>query len=78
MDGLTDQEIAAFASDFDKDKKNQVLSRAAQRSGLLAASFNSKVSSHLNRVFSKVSQSILSRGNIPVYKKKKQTMLCFQ
>lgn len=52
MDGLTEQEIAAFASDFQQNKKNQVLSRAAQRSGLLEASFNSQVSAKLNRVFS--------------------------
>lgn len=52
MDGLTEQEIAGFAADFNTNKKNQIISRAARRSGLLEASFNDQVSESLNHVFS--------------------------
>lgn len=34
MDGLTEQELAEFSADFNSNSKNQVVSRAARRSGL--------------------------------------------
>ena len=49
---ISDQEIADFSADFNSNDKNQVASRAAQRSGLLEASFNDSVSKRLNHVFS--------------------------
>ena len=49
---ISDQEIADFSADFNSNDKNQVASRAAQRSGLLEASFNDSVSNRLNHVFS--------------------------
>lgn len=52
MSVLSDQEIADFSADFNKNEKNQVASRAARRSGLLEASFNDHVSERLNQVFS--------------------------
>ncbi|GAA3635621.1 C1 family peptidase [Lactobacillus hamsteri] len=52
MSILSEQEIAEFSADFNKNDKNQVASRAARRSGLLEASFNDHVSERLNQVFS--------------------------
>lgn len=49
---ISDQEIADFSADFNSNDKNQVASHAAQRSGLLEASFNDSVSKRLNHVFS--------------------------
>lgn len=49
---LSQQELEAFAQDFNQDVKNQVIARAAQRNGVLAASFNDRVKSRLNRTFS--------------------------
>lgn len=48
---LTLQEINQFRSDFD-NSRNQVVSRAAMRSGVLEASFNPAVTNRLNDVFS--------------------------
>lgn len=48
---LTLQEIDQFRSDFD-NSRNQVVSRAAMRSGVLEASFNPAVTNRLNDVFS--------------------------
>ncbi len=52
MNGLTEQEVAGFSADYNANKKNQIISRAARRSGLLEASFNDRVSENLNHVFS--------------------------
>lgn len=52
MSVLSEQEIAGFSADFNKNEKNQIASRAARRSGLLEASFNDHVSERLNQVFS--------------------------
>lgn len=49
---LTLQELEQFAHDFDTNKQNQVIARAAQRSGVLEAAFNDRVKARLNRVFS--------------------------
>ena len=49
---LTLQEIAEFSRDFNADPKNQVLARAAGRSGVLEASYNERVAGRLTRVFS--------------------------
>ena len=49
---LTLQEIAEFSRDFNADPKNQVIARAAGRSGVLEASYNERVASRLTRVFS--------------------------
>lgn len=48
---LTLQEIDQFRSDFD-NSRNEVVSRAAMRSGVLEASFNPAVTNRLNDVFS--------------------------
>ena len=48
---LTFQEIEGFRKDFD-NSRNDVVSRAAMRSGVLEASFNPKVEETLNDVFS--------------------------
>ena len=49
---LTLQEIAEFSRDFNADPKNQVIARAAGRSGVLEASYNERVPGRLTRVFS--------------------------
>ena len=49
---LTLQEIAEFSRDFNADPKNQVIARAAGRSGVLEASYNERVAGRLTRVFS--------------------------
>lgn len=49
---LTLQEIADFSADFNANPQNQVVARAAKRSGVLEASFNDQVEGKLNRVFS--------------------------
>lgn len=49
---LTVQELEKFSADFNKNPKNQVVARAAQRSGVLEASYNDRVQSELTRVFS--------------------------
>lgn len=49
---LTLQEIAEFSKEFNQDPQNQVVARAAQRSGVLEASYNDRVQSQLTRVFS--------------------------
>lgn len=48
---LTLQEIDQFRNDFD-NSRNEVVSRAAMRSGVLEASFNPAVTNRLNDVFS--------------------------
>ncbi len=48
---LTPQEIDQFRNDFD-NSRNEVVSRAAMRSGVLEASFNPTVTNRLNDVFS--------------------------
>lgn len=48
---LTLQEIDQFRNDFD-NSRNEVVSRAAMRSGVLEASFNPTVTNRLNDVFS--------------------------
>ncbi|MFJ6933794.1 MAG: C1 family peptidase [Lactobacillus gallinarum] len=49
---LTVQELEKFSADFNKNPKNGVVARAAQRSGVLEASYNDRVQSELTRVFS--------------------------
>lgn len=49
---ITVQELAQFAHDFNNDTHNQIIARAAQKSGVLAAAYNEQVSQHLTRVFS--------------------------
>ncbi|MDF7671947.1 C1 family peptidase [Lactobacillus sp. ESL0701] len=50
---LSIQELAKYSADFNNDPQNQVIARAAQKSGIFAASYNEqKVSNDLNRVFS--------------------------
>ena len=49
---LTLQEIAEFSRDFNADPKNQVIARAAGRSGVLEASYNERVAGRLTRGFS--------------------------
>ena len=49
---LTVQELEKFSADFNKNPKNEVVARAAQRSGVLEASYNDRVQSELTRVFS--------------------------
>lgn len=49
---LTVQELGKFSADFNKNPENQVVARAAQRSGVLEASYNDRVQSKLTRVFS--------------------------
>lgn len=49
---LSLQEIADFSADFNANKQNAVVARAAKRSGVLEASFNDRVSGRLNQVFS--------------------------
>ncbi len=52
MTVISEQELAEFSANFNSNKKNEVASRAARRSGLLEASFNDRVSERLNHVFS--------------------------
>lgn len=52
MNEITDQDVKNFSQDFNSNKENQVISRAARRSGLLEASFNDRVAENLNHVFS--------------------------
>ena len=49
---LSLEEIAEFSRDFNADPKNQAIARAAGRSGVIEASWNSEVSRRLNRTFS--------------------------
>ena len=49
---LTLQEANEFRDNFEAQANNEVISRAARRSGILEASFNPNVSQQLNRVFS--------------------------
>lgn len=49
---LTLQELAEFSQDFNANPKNQVIARAAGRSGVLEASYNEGVARRLTRVFS--------------------------
>ncbi|CCI84898.1 aminopeptidase C [Lactobacillus pasteurii DSM 23907 = CRBIP 24.76] len=49
---FTIQEAEEFRKNFEQEPANEAISRAARRSGILEASFNSKVSEKLNRVFS--------------------------
>ena len=48
---LTLQELAEFSANFNADPKNQVIARAAARSGVLEASYNERVAGRLTRVF---------------------------
>ena len=52
MGALSEQELTAFSTDFNKDNKNKVASRAARQNGLFEASFNDEVSKRLNHTFS--------------------------
>ena len=49
---LTLQEIEKFSQDFNHNPENHVIARAAQKSGVLDASYNDRVQSKLTRVFS--------------------------
>lgn len=49
---LTVQELEKFSADFNKNPENKVIARAAQRSGVLEASYNDRIQSKLTRVFS--------------------------
>lgn len=49
---LTLQEFEKFSKEFNANPQNQVVARAAQKSGVLAASYNEHVQSKLTRVFS--------------------------
>lgn len=49
---ITLQELAEFSKDFNQNPQNSVLARAAQRSGVLEASYNERVAGKLTRVFS--------------------------
>ncbi|PXZ21442.1 aminopeptidase [Lactobacillus helveticus] len=49
---LTVQELEKFSANFNKNPKNKVVARAAQRSGVLEASYNNRVQSELTHVFS--------------------------
>ncbi|GHN35306.1 C1 family peptidase [Lactobacillus delbrueckii] len=49
---LSPQLLESFSRDFNADPKNQVISRAARRSGLLEAAYNPAVSQRLNQTFS--------------------------
>lgn len=49
---LTLQELEKFSKEFNANPQNQVVARAAQKSGVLAASYNERVQSKLTRVFS--------------------------
>lgn len=49
---LTVQELEKFSANFNKNPENKVIARAAQRSGVLEASYNDRIQSKLTRVFS--------------------------
>ncbi|EEJ71212.1 C1 family peptidase [Lactobacillus ultunensis] len=49
---LTVQELEKFSANFNKNPENKVIARAAQRSGVLEASYNDRVQGKLTRVFS--------------------------
>ena len=49
---LTVQELEKFSAEFNKKPENKVVARAAQRNGVLEASYNDRVQSELTRVFS--------------------------
>ena len=49
---LTLQELEKFSKEINANPQNQVVARAAQKSGVLAASYNERVQSKLTRVFS--------------------------
>ena len=49
---LTLQELEKFSKEFNANPQNQVVARAAQKSGVLAASYNERVQNKLTRVFS--------------------------
>lgn len=49
---LSAQDFEEFSRDFNANPKNQVIARAAGRSGVLEASFNERVAGKLTRVFS--------------------------
>ncbi|MDF7682158.1 C1 family peptidase [Lactobacillus sp. ESL0679] len=49
---LTVQELEKFADSFNENPKNQVVARAAQKSGVQMASYNERVQGELTRVFS--------------------------
>lgn len=49
---LTVQELEKFSAEFNKKPENKVVARAAQRSGVLEASYNDRVQGQLTRVFS--------------------------
>lgn len=49
---LTLQELDDFSQEFNNNPENQVIARAAQRSGVLEASYNDRVQGELTRVFS--------------------------
>lgn len=52
MHELTIQELEEFSHDFNSKASNQVVSRAARRSGIYEASYNDQVSQKLTHVFS--------------------------
>ena len=49
---LTVQELEKFSANFNANPQNKVVARAAQHNGVLEASYNDRVESNLNRVFS--------------------------
>ena len=49
---LTLQELDEFSKEFNSDPQNKVIARAAERNGVLEASYNDRIESKLNRVFS--------------------------
>lgn len=49
---LTLQELADFSAAFNENPQNQIIARAAKRSGVLEAAYNPNVASQLTRVFS--------------------------
>ena len=49
---VTIQELEKFTDNFNQNPKNQVVARATQKSGVLAAAYNERVQGELTRVFS--------------------------
>ncbi|MBC6361543.1 C1 family peptidase [Lactobacillus apis] len=49
---VTVQELEKFTDNFNQNPKNQVVARATQKSGVLAAAYNERVQGELTRVFS--------------------------
>lgn len=49
---VTVQELEKFANNFNDNPKNQVVARAAQKSGVSMAAYNDRVQNELTRVFS--------------------------